>query len=136
MTPNNEDLNRLEQFLAATEHQTKEEALAEMASQGVDVPAFKARVADVVRKGYQQQVKLAVQAARANASKKTNRRFGDLPSKPLAELIAIFERIRIGEFGAGCQQAALARCRNLQDSPPSETELRSWLEDISTIDEQ
>lgn len=136
MTPNNENLNRLEQFLAATEHQVKEEALAELASQGVDVAAFKARVSEVVRKGYQQQVKLASQVARADSSKKANRRFGDLLGKPLEELAAIFEKIRAGDFGAGFQQAALARCRNLQDSAPSETELRSWLEDISAMDEQ
>lgn len=136
MTPNNENLNRLEQFLAATEHQTKEEALAELASQGVDVAAFKTRVAALVRKGYQHQVKLAAQTARVEASKKSTRRFGDLVGKPLAELAAIFERIHAGEFGAECQQAALARCRNLQDKSPSETELRSWLEDISAMDEQ
>ena len=59
MTPNDENLGRLEQFLAATEHQTREEALAELASQGVDVAAFGTHVAALVRKGYQQQVKLA-----------------------------------------------------------------------------
>ena len=81
MTPNNENLNRLEQFLAETEHQTKEEALAELASQGVDVAAFKTRISGVVRKGYQQQAKLSAQSARAAASKKTTQRFGDLFNK-------------------------------------------------------
>lgn len=136
MTPNEENLNRLEEFLTATAPQTKEEALDELTAQGVDVAAFKTRVAGVVRKGYQHQVKLAAQAARADASTKTNRRFGDLMGKGLAELVAVFERIRSGEYGVGCQQAALARCRNLQDAPTSETELRSWLEDISTMDEK
>ena len=136
MTSNNENLTRLEQFLASTEHQSKQEALAELASQGVDVAAFKTRVSDVVRKGYQQQVKLAAQEARADASKRTTRRFGDLLGKSLSELTAIFEKIRAGEFGVGFQQAAQARCRNLQDSPPTEAELRSWLEDISALDEQ
>lgn len=136
MTPNDENLSRLEQFLAATEHQTKEEALAELASQGVDVAAFKTRVIALVRKGYQQQVKLAAQEDRMNASQRTTRRFGDLVGKPLAELVGIFDSIRAGEFGTGCQQAALARCRNLQDKSLSETELRSWLEDISAMDEQ
>lgn len=135
MTPNNENLNRLEQFLAETEHQTKEEALAELASQGVDVAAFKTRISGVVRKGYQQQAKQAARSARAAASEKTNRRFGNLFNKSLEELLAIFEKIQAGDFGSGFQQAALARCRNLQNSPPSETELRSWLEDISEMDE-
>lgn len=136
MTSNNENLTRLEQFLASTEHQTKQEALAELTSQGVDVAAFKARVSDVVRRGYQQQVRLAAQGARADASKRTTRRFGDLLGKSLSELTVIFEKIRAGEYGVGFQQAALARCRNLQDSTPTEAELRSWLEDISAIDEQ
>ncbi|MEK0448353.1 MAG: hypothetical protein RL088_621 [Verrucomicrobiota bacterium] len=136
MTPNDENLNRLEEFLSAIPPQTKDEALNELTAHGVDVAAFKARVASVVRKGYQHQVKLAAQAARADASTKTNRRFGDLMGKGLAELVAIFERIRSGEYGVGYQQAALARCRNLQDVPTSETDLRSWLEDISTMDEQ
>ena len=57
MTPNDENLGRLEQFLAATEHQTKEEALAELASQGVDVAAFKTHVAALVRKGYRKDLK-------------------------------------------------------------------------------
>lgn len=136
MPPNNDDLSRLERFLANTENQTKADALAELASRGVNSTAFKARVAEVVRKGYQQQVRLAAQVARQDASKKTTRRFGDLVGKPLAELTMIFERIRAGEFGAGCQQAAVARCRNLQSDNPSETELRSWLEDISLLDDQ
>jgi len=136
MPTNNDDLSRLEQFLANTEKQTKEDALDELAARGVNTTAFKARVAETVRKGYQHQVKLAAQAARQDASRKVARRFGDLVGKPLSELKAIFERIRAGEFGAGCQQAALARCRNLQNDNPSEAELRSWLEDISTLDDQ
>ena len=136
MQANNDNLSRLEQFLANTETQTKDEALAELASRGVNTTTFKARVAETVRKGYQHQVKLAAQAARQDASQKVSRRFGDLLGKPLSELKAIFERIRAGEFGADCQQAALARCRNLQSDNPSEAELRSWLEDISMLDNQ
>lgn len=136
MPINNDDLSRLEQFLANTENQTKDEALAELASRGVNATAFKSRVAETARKGYQQQMKLAAQVARQDSSQKVTRRFGDLVGKPLSELKAIFERIRAGEFGAGCQQAALARCRNLQSDNPSEPELRSWLEDISTLDDQ
>lgn len=135
MPADNDNLSRLEQFLANSETQTKDEAIEELASRGVNMNAFKARVAETVRKGYQLQVKLAAQAVRHGASQKGSRRFGDLIGKPLSELKAIFERIRAGEFGVGCQQAALARCRNLQSDDPSESELRSWLEDISTLEE-
>ena len=136
MPPNNDDLNRLEGFLACTDNQTKAEAMADLAFRGVNPSTFKARVAEVVRKGYQSQVKLAAQVAKKDASGRATRRFGDLVSKSFADLNAIFERIRAGEFGAGCQEAALARCRNMQSDDPSEAELRSWLEDISTLDDQ
>lgn len=136
MPTNNDNLSRLEQFLANTENHTKDEVLAELATRGVNTTAFNARVAEIVRKGYQLQVKIAAQAARKDAAQKVTRRFGDLVGKPLSELKVIFERIRAGEFGAGCQQAAMARCRNLQSENPSEAELRSWLEDISTLDDQ
>ena len=60
----------------------------------------------------------------------------DAPRIVQGELLAIFEQVRSGVFGVGRQQAALARCRNLQDGDPSEAELRSWLEDISATDSQ
>ena len=112
------------------------ELRADLEAQGVNVDAFLARFSTTVRTSVQRQVKLAAQTARLEALEKAKRRFGDLVGKPLADLKAIFERIRAGEFGAGSQQAALARCRNLQSDNPSEAELRSWLEDISAMDEQ
>lgn len=136
MPPSNDDLNGLEQFLANTDNQTKADALAEIAARGVNATAFKTRVAEVVRKGYQQQVKLAAQEARLNTLQKANHRFGDLMGKSLAELVLIFERVSSGEFGPTSQEAALARCRNLQNENPSEAELRSWLEDISMLTDQ
>lgn len=136
MPPNNDDLDRLEQFLANTENQTKEEAMAELAARGVNSAVFKAHVAEVVRKSYQQHVKLAAQKARQQATQRGAGKFGDLLGKSLAELKALFERVRAGEFGGGCQEAALARCRNLQSDSPSETELRSWLDDISTLNDK
>lgn len=136
MTPNDENLKRLEDFLAATEHQTKEEALTELATNGIDVVAFQNRINSLVRKGYQNQIKFAAQVATKDSAAKKTLRFGDLVSKPMSELRAIFERVRAGEFGVGFQQAAVARCRNLQGNSLSESELRSWLEDISTMDEQ
>lgn len=112
------------------------ELRADLEAQGVDVDAFLARFSTTVRASVQRQAKLAAQTARLDASQKKNRRFGGLLGKPMAELLAIFERIRAGDFGVGLQQAAVGRCRHLQGGSPSETELRSWLEDISTMDEQ
>ena len=135
MTPDEQNMERLECFIESTEHQTKEEALAELASNGEDVEAFKALIEDTVRKGYQKQIKSLANKARSEAASKTKRRFGDLIQKSHAELVCLFDRIKGGEFGNGLGEAALARCRNLQGKDPTETELRSWLEDISTLDE-
>jgi|GEM_PF-1713297 hypothetical protein len=109
---------------------------ADLEAQGVDVDAFLNRFSTTVKTSIQRQAKQAAQVARVEASQKKSQRFGDLLDTPMSEMVAIFERIRAGEFGAGFQQAAMARCRNLKDSHPSETELRSWLEDISTMEEQ
>ena len=136
MTPNDKNMKRLEDFLTSTEHQTKDEMLTELASQGVDVTAFQTRVAAIVRKGYQQQARLAAEQASHDSASNSLRLFGDLLHKSKDELVAIFEQVRSGVFGVGRQQAALARCRNLQDGNPSEAELRSWLEDISATDSQ
>lgn len=112
------------------------ELRADLEAQGVNVDAFLTRFSTTVRTSVQDRAKRAAQTARQEATQKKNRKFGDLVAKPMAELLAIFERIRSGEFGAGFQQAAVSRCRNLKGDSPSETELRSWLEDISTMDEQ
>lgn len=135
MTPDEQNMERLDSFIESTEHQSREEALAELASNGVDVESFKALIEDTVRKGYQMQIKLAAQKARLNATTKTSKLFGDLIQKSHAELLRLFETIKSGEFGSGLGEAALARCRNLQDKNPTEMELRSWLEDISALDE-
>ena len=136
MTPNDENMKQLEDFLTSTKQQTKDEALKELASHGVDIPAFKTRVASIVRKGYQQQARLAAEQASRDSSSNALRLFGDLLYKSKDELVAIFEQVRSGVFGIGRQQAALARCRNLQGGIPSEAELRSWLEDISATESQ
>ena len=125
----------LEALLLDDSDLSEAELRADLEAQGVDVDGFLTRFSTSVRTNIQQQAKLAARSARAAASEKTNRRFGNLFNKSLEELLAVFKKIQAGDFGSGSQQAALARCRNLQNSPPSETELRSWLEDISEMDE-
>ena len=104
---------------------------AELASQGVDVDGFLARFSSTVRKGCQAQIgRAAICSANELRGKRTNL-FGDLGSKALAELIAIKNKVLSGEFGPGLENAA--RCRNLKEGTEiSESELRSWLEDLST----
>jgi hypothetical protein len=132
----NKAFQALEALLSDASDLSEAELRADLEAQGVDVDAFLARFSTTVRTSIQRQAKLAAQTARADASQKKTRRFGDLLGKPMAELLAIFERIRAGDFGASFQQAAVGRCRNLQDKSPSESELRSWLEDISAMDDQ
>lgn len=133
MNPNDESkLHRLEEFLAATEHQTKAEALEELASNGVDIDQFRTKVASLVRKGYQRQVRLDAEASAAKAKAAKATLFGDLTRKTKAELVAIRDQIINGVFGTVLQNTAVVRCRNHQGDEVSEEELRSWLEDISS----
>ncbi len=133
---NPKSLRALEVVMLDDSDLSTSELRAELEAQGVDVDAFLARFSTTVRTSVQRKTKLAAQTARQAASKKSTRRFGDLVNKPLTELREMFVRICAGEFGVGSQQAALARCRNLQSDIPSEAELRSWLEDISMLDDQ
>ena len=107
-----------------------EELKAELVSGGVDVEQFLNRFSATVRKGCQSQIK---KAAEQSAEFKRSRRsamFGELGSKTLSELIAIRDQVLGGAFGPNFANAA--RCRNLQEGTEvSESELRSWLEDIS-----
>lgn len=131
---NSNDSNQHEalvEFLCRTEHQTKQDALAELASNGVKLDEFRSKVATIVRKGYQRQVRQAAESASIIAQSAKSSLFGDLAGKSMAELLAIRDQLTHGVFGARLQQAAVARCRNHQGEEVSEQELRSWLEDIS-----
>ena len=75
-------------------------------------------------------------AEREQAKLSLKQIFGDLGKKSKIELEKVFEEVHQGLFGEHLKQAAIARCRNKTDKDASETELRSWLEDISAASEE
>jgi hypothetical protein len=124
-------VRNLEAVLADDSRLSADDLRQELAEQGVDVDAFLARFGTVVRKGYQQQLRKIAEQEKAEAEAGARNLFGELANKTREELERIFEGLRQGVFGERLKAAALARCRNQVGLEISETELRSWLEDIS-----
>ena len=121
----------LDALLADDGHMSVDELRSELESLGVDVDAFLSDFTKAVRKSYQQRVRSAAEKANVNAESAKETLFGDLHQKTKEELLAIREQVMNGVFGALLQTTSTARCRNLQGAEVSESELRSWLEDIS-----
>lgn len=119
----------LDAILTDDSDMTVEELHAELTEQGVDVDSFLARFGTVVRKGYQHQLRLAAERSAEETRTSALSVFGDLARKTREELESLFTQIREGSLGPGMQ--TLARCRNQDGNKVSETELRSWLEDIA-----
>ncbi len=124
-------VRNLEAALADDSRLSVDELRQELAEQGVDVDGFLARFGTVVRKGYQQRLRKIAEQEKAEAGTGAKNLFGNLANKTREELERIFQSLRQGVFGEQLKAAALARCRNQVGAEISETELRSWLEDIS-----
>ena len=129
-------LRALDSLLADDAEMSLDELRTELATQGVNVEEFSTRFSKTVRQGYQRRVRLAAEASVTKAQAAKTNLFGDLSRKTKAELLAIREHVINGIFGPVLQSTAIARCRNHKGVEVSEAELRSWLEDISAIDER
>ena len=123
-------LRSLEAIISDDSEMSVEELRSDLSEQGVDVEKFLGRFGAAVRDGYQQRLRRSAEEA-AHSRVTTPRPFGELAGKTRAELERIVAQIREGLFGAVFQQADVARCRNQQSNNLSDTELRSWLEDIA-----
>jgi hypothetical protein len=124
-------IGSLEKFVVDDSNLTAEDIRKELADERVDVEAFLSRFRSTVRKGYQYQIKKAAEREQAESNANVRNLFGDLAAKRWEELQEIFKKVRSGVFGEELKGAALARCRNQIGDKVSESELRSWLEDIS-----
>jgi hypothetical protein len=125
------DTAKFEAFLADTDNQTKEEALAELASHGVHTEEFLKKIQMVVREGYSKRLKEIAEQERAVCSKKCQT-FRENMSTREAMLLLI-QKLKAGEFGPALQQATGARWRNKEADHVTDEELRSWLEDIADM---
>jgi hypothetical protein len=125
-------INTIDQLLLDDSNMTDAQIRADLKVKGVDVDAYLVRFATELRKGFQRRQKRAVQEAATNLLTGACRVFGDLQGQSFEYLKAIYDKVKSGEYGPNLQEAAQARCRNQNGEEPSEVELRSWLEDIST----
>ena len=129
-------VRNLEGVLADDSQLSADDLRKQLTDEGIDVDAFLARFGTVVRKGYQHQLKKMAESERTSARASARNLFGDLTTKTRDELKRTFESIRQGVFGDQLKAAALARCRNQVGDEVSDTELRSWLQDISAASGQ
>lgn len=127
------ELTKFEAFLADTDNQTKEETLAELADNGVNAQEFLKQIQMVVREGYSKRLKEIAEREASAQSAVGRARFGDVVNMSRETMLAVFERLRAGDFGEDLREATFGRCRNRQTKELSDEELRSWLEDISDI---
>ena len=132
---NNEAFRGLEAFLLDDSDMTVEELQSELTELGINVDAYLTNFSKTVSKGYRSQLRKAAESAAQTVRSTASSVFGDLSKKTYPELNALFRQIREGAFGGQLQNAVLARCRN-DKGTVSETELRSWLEDIAIATKQ
>ena len=129
-------IKTIDQLLLDDSGMTDTQIRADLKSKGVDVDAYLARFSTELRKGFQRQQKRAVQEAATKLLTGACKVFGDLQGQSFEYLKALYDKVKSGEYGPNLQEAAQARCRNQNGEEPSEVELRSWLEDISTSAKQ
>ncbi len=131
MTDPKKRLSDLEEFLADTEGESKEDVVAELRANKVNVNQFFSRVQQTVQEGYRKQLQ-GLAAAQQEAEVSPGFLAG-LTQMSRDAMLAFFERVRKGEYGGEYREAALARCRNKDASELTDEELRSWLEDVGEI---
>ncbi|NQV29064.1 MAG: hypothetical protein HQ518_32320 [Rhodopirellula sp.] len=131
MTESKKPLSDFEDFLADTDDESKEDAVAGLQANKVNVRQFFSRVQQTVQEGYRQRLQeLAASQQKAESGPGF---LTDLAQMSRDAMLACFDRVRRGEFGAEYKEAALARCRNKDVSELTDEDLRSWLEDVGEI---
>jgi hypothetical protein len=128
MKPVDKRLEKLEEFFANTENEPVADLLKELRAQGVDTERFSRRVNEVVESAY--SAGLRALAAKEQQTSSSPSFITSAAGKTREAMLALFEQLREGAFGAQYQQAALARCRSKAAQELTDEELRSWLEDI------
>ena len=135
MKPTDKRLQKLEEFFADTDNEPVADLLKELRAQGIDTERFSRRVNDTVEAAY--SAGLRALAANEQQPSSSPSFITAAASKTREAMLALFEQLREGTFGAQYQQAALARCRSKAAQELTDEELRSWLEDIGdTLGEQ
>ena len=122
----------LRQAVLDNSHMAAEELRKKLSDEGVDVKRFLVGVDAAFRKGLQQGMKARAVSAKGRSAVYKGSLFGQLADKARGELLALYEAASLGQYGA----ATSARCRNKNAEALTDSELRSWLEDIERLSQE
>lgn len=128
-TNDNQTARKLEDALLDDGDLSFAELRKTLESEGVDVGKFLSKADSAYAAGCRAQFKAQANAAKLRAELAQGSMFGVLEFKSRSELLDLFLAAVKGKFGG----EAMARCRNKTADMMSESELRSWLEDIEKI---
>ena len=116
-------------FLSSDEDLSDEDILQDLRKSGIDTDSFLKQIGDTVRKGIQSQRRRQAEEERSEVEKsdlEIRQRVLQFPIETIRQMAKEAEK---GKFGTMGQELAIA-CRNKQDAEPTESELRSLVEDI------
>jgi hypothetical protein len=108
-----------------------EEVRRRLEAEGVNVKGLIARVKAAASDAYREALREEAAQEQGRLKQKKGSIFGDLAGLGREKLIELIRAVQAGEYG----KEVMARCRNQQPEKLSETDLRSFLEDIeSTVE--
>lgn len=125
-------LKNLDRLLFDDAGETPEDVRGRLESEGVDVNALIARVTSAAGAAYREA--LIDQAKEEETRRRQSRGsvFGNLAQLSREKLLELVRAAEAGQYGG----AIMARCRNQKVQDLSETDLRTFLEDLeSTLQE-
>ena len=124
----------LSDYLADPEGEQREEIISQLKTEGVDVDKFLEEINTVVRKAHQEKLRAQADRERKATRIDPSSLFGDLTRMSREQMLALVQKIQLGEFGLERQQMTAARARNLSVGKLSDEDIRSWLKDIAKVE--
>jgi hypothetical protein len=130
----NEDaklVKNLDRLLFEDSGEEPEEVRRRLEAKGVNVKELIARVKAAAGDAYREALRDEAAQEQRRLKHKRGSIFGDLAGLGKEKLIELIRALQAGEYG----NEVMARCRNQQPEKLSETDLRTFLEDVeSTIE--
>jgi len=130
----NEDaelVKNLDRLLFEDSGEKPEEVCSRLEAEGVNVKGLIARVKAAASDAYREALREEAVQEQDRLKQKKGSIFGDLAGLGREKLIELIQAVQAGEYG----KEVMARCRNQHPEKLSETDLRSFLEDIeSTVE--
>jgi hypothetical protein len=124
-------VKNLDRLLFQDSSEAPEEVRQRLEAKGVDVNGLIARVKAAAGDAYREALRDEAAQEERRLKDKRGSIFGDLAGLGREKLIELIRAVQVGEYG----EQVMARCRNQQPEKLSETDLRTFLEDIeSTIE--